>query len=155
MNISRGEARNTVAVPNAPEAYPNDFSYDPESKTLHVGAGAFAPVSPEVWGFSVSGLMVVKSWLGYRMRERSGRSSSELDKIRPERWTAELTRELLELLWVLEATVAAWPELSEKLAAVVSGEVFTATDFPVPTDAERKAPEVREAGAQTGLFGDL
>ena len=153
--IPRGEARNTVAVPNAPEAYPNRFSYDPESKTLHVGAGAFAPVSPEVWGFSVSGLSVVKSWLGYRMRERAGRSSSELDKVRPERWTAELTRELLELLWVLEATVAAQPELSKKLAAVVSGEVFTAADFPVPTEAERKAPEVRQVGAQTGLFGDL
>ena len=153
--VPRGEARNTVAVPNAPEAYPNDFSYDPESKTLHVGAGEFGPVSPEVWAFSVSGLSVVKSWLGYRMRERAGRSSSDLDKIRPERWTAELTRELLELLWVLEATVAAWPELSEKLAAVVSGEVFAAADFPIPTDAERKAPEVREAGAQSGLFGDL
>ncbi len=154
-SVPRGEARNTVAVPNAPEAYPNDFSYDPESKTLHVGAGEFGPVSPEVWAFSVSGLSVVKSWLGYRMRERAGRSSSDLDKIRPERWTAELTRELLELLWVLEATVAAWPELSEKLAAVVSGEVFAAADFPIPTDAERKAPEVREAGAQSGLFGDL
>lgn len=152
--IPRGEARNTVAVPSAPEDYPNDFSYDQETKTLHVGAGEFGPVSPEVWGFSVSGLQVVKSWLGYRMRERAGRLSSELDKTRPERWTVEFTRELLELLWVLEATVAVWPELSEKLGAVVSGEVFSAADFPVPQDAERKAPEVREAGAQTRLFGD-
>ena len=154
-SVLRGKARNAVAVPGTPEAYPNDFSYDPQTKTLHVGAGAFAPVSPEVWGFSVSGLSVVKSWLGYRMRERAGRSSSELDKIRPERWTVEFTRELLELLWVLEATVAAWPELAEKLAAVVSGEVFSASDLPEPTDAERKAPEVREAGAQTTLFRDL
>ena len=113
-SVLRGEARNAVAVPNAPEDYPNDFSYDPQTRTLHVGAGEFAPVSPEVWAFSVSGLTVVKSWLGYRMRERAGRSSSELDKIRPERWTAEFTRELLELLWVLEATVAVWPELCRK-----------------------------------------
>lgn len=149
--IPRGETRNTVAVPSAPEGYPDGFSYDPQVRTLHVGAGAFAPVSPEVWGFSVSGLGVLKSWLGYRMRERAGRSSSELDAIRPERWTAELTRELLELLWVLEATVAAWPELAEKLAAVVGGAVFTALEFPVPTGAERKPPEMSEVGAQGTL----
>jgi hypothetical protein len=150
--VPRGEARNTVAVPTTPEGYPDGFSYDPQARTLHVGAGAFATVSPEVWGVSVSGLEVLRSWLGYRMRERAGRASSELDAIRPERWTAELTRELLELLWVLEATVAAWPELAEKLAAVVVGEVFTASEFPVPTGAERKPPEMSEEGAQGTPF---
>jgi len=163
--IPRGEARNTVAVPSVPEGYPEGFSYDPQVRTLHVGAtdrsaspapsgaarGAFAPVSPEVWGFSVSGLEVLRSWLGYRMRERAGRSSSELDAVRPERWTAELTRELLELLWVLEATVAAWPELAEKLAAVVGGAVFTASELPVPSEAARKPPETSEVGAQGTL----
>lgn len=58
--VPRGEARNTVAVPTTPEGYPDRFSYDPQSRTLHVGAGEFAPVSPEVWGFSVSGLEVLR-----------------------------------------------------------------------------------------------
>jgi hypothetical protein len=150
-SIPRGEARNIVAVPADPEGYPNEFSYDPQTRTLHVGAGAFAPVGPAVWSFSVSGLEVVKSRLGYRMRERSGRSSSPLDDIRPERWTAELTRELLELLWVLEATVELWPELAVKLAQVVSGAVFQASELPEPTTAERNPPE-REEGAQGVLF---
>ena len=118
-----------------------------------MGAGEFAPVAPEVWGFSVSGLEVVKSWLGYRMLERSGRSSSDLDKIRPERWTAEFTRELLELLWVLEATVALWPGLEEKLERIVSGETFAAADLPEPSEGERKPPERKEEGAQGNLFG--
>ena len=150
-SLPRGEVRNTKAVPTNPEDYPNEFSYHPQTRILHVGAGEFAPVAPEVWGFSVSGLDVVKSWLGYRMRERSGRSSSELDKIRPERWTADFTKELLELLWVLEATVARWPELEKRLDEVISGEVFSAADFPEPTESERKAPERKEVGAQGQL----
>jgi hypothetical protein len=151
-SIPRGKTRNTVAVPSDPEQYPNEFSYDPQTQTLHVGAGQFAPVVKEVYEFSVSGLEVVKSWLGYRMRERAGRASSELDEIRPERW--EFTKELLELLWVLEATVAKFPELAQKLEQVVSGVVFTASEFPVPSDLERRPPEVESDTAQGTLgFG--
>ncbi len=149
-SIPRGKARNTVAIPSDPEHYPNEFSYNPQTQTLHVGTGQFSPVSAEVWEFSVSGLDVVKSWLGYRMRERAGRSSSDLDKIRPERW--EFTKELLELLWVLEATVAKFPNLAQKLEQVVSGAVFTASEFPVPIDLERKPPQA-EADAAQGRLG--
>jgi hypothetical protein len=151
-SIPRGKTRNTLAVPSDPEQYPNDYSYDPQTQTLHVGLGRFAPVAKEVYEFSVSGLEIVKSWLGYRMRERAGRASSELDEIRPERW--EFTRELLELLWVLEATVAKFPELAEKLEQVVSGAVFTASEFPTPSDLERRPPEVETNTAQGTLaFG--
>lgn len=52
------------------EGMPDDFDYDPESQTLTVGTGAFAPVSPEAWDFEVSGLRVLRSWLGYRMKNR-------------------------------------------------------------------------------------
>ena len=62
---------------------PNDFAYDPESQTLTVGTGAFAPVSQEAWNFEVSGLRVLRSWLGYRMKTRKGKKSSPLDDIRP------------------------------------------------------------------------
>ena len=85
------------------------------------------------------------------MLERAGRSSSELDKIRPERWTADFTKELLELLWVLEATVAQWDVLEAMLDKVISGEVFSAADLPEPSEAERKAPERKEEGAQVSL----
>lgn len=57
----------------------------------------------------------------------------------------------LELLWVLEATVAAWPEGAEKLAAVVGGAVFTASELPVPTGAACKPPEMSEVGMQGTL----
>ena len=91
---------------------------------LRVGAGEFGPERPEVWEFSESSSQTVKSWLAYRMREGSGRRASPLDEIRPTRWTAQYTRELLELLWVLEKTVKRWPELAELVDANVAGEGF-------------------------------
>lgn len=66
------------------------------------------------------GIAVVRSWLSYRMRSGAGRKSSPLDDIRPERWTSQLTEELRELLWVLEATVAMFPALAELLESVVA-----------------------------------
>ena len=114
-----------------------------------MGAGEFAPVSRAVWEFSVSGYEVLRGWLGFRMKQRSGRKSSPLDEIRPAAWTAALTTELLELLWVLEATTAAQPELNALLAEILAAPLFTAADFPTPTAAERAAPgEEREDNQQ-------
>lgn len=90
--------------------------------------------------FSVSGLQVVKSWLSYRMKGGAGRASSPLDEIRPDRWPAAMSQELLELLWVLEATVAMFPELRQTLEAIVAGETFRAEELPQPTAAERQPP---------------
>ena len=107
--IPPGSARCVKAVPGDPDGYPESFSYNENTATLFVGNGEFAPVSPDVYLFEVSGLNVVQSWLKYRMKEKSGRKSSPLDDIRPQRWTSEYTEDLLRLLWVLEATLAEYP----------------------------------------------
>jgi hypothetical protein len=144
--VPRGAARSRVGIPTTPEGYPETFAYDEAARELHVGTGRFGPVAPAVWGYAVSGLPVVRSWLGYRMRERFGRASSDLDKIRPERWTLDLTRELLELLWVLEAVVAKEPDLRAFLDAVVAGLLFAAGDLPTPSKEQRDAPAVTRTG---------
>ena len=141
----QGSARCTRPVGETVSDYPNDFEYDESRQTLRVGAGEFGPVRPEVWEFSVSGFQVVKSWLGYRMRAGAGRRSSPLDEIRPTRWTAQFTRELLELLWVLEGSVERQPESAELLEAVVAGACFGAEELPAPAAWEREAPRVRRA----------
>ena len=74
------------------------------------------------------------------MKRRAGKKSSPLDEIRPERWTPRMTDEFLELLWVLEATLAMEPDLSAALDSVVTGPCFTADELPRPTVAERKPP---------------
>ncbi len=116
--VPKGTARCTKAVPGDPANYPENYEYNEPTKTLHVGAGAFAPVVPDVYNYEVSGLKVVQSWLGYRMKNPKGKKSSPLDDIHPEKWTGDFTTELLELLWILEATMAEYPTQAKLLAAV-------------------------------------
>jgi hypothetical protein len=135
-DVPSGKAKSLKGV----SSYPEDYNYDPAAREVHVGDGRFGPVEPEVWDFEVSGLKVVQSWLGYRMKKRAGKKSSPLDDIRPERWTPRMTDEFLELLWVLEATLAMEPELSATLDKIVAGQCFKATELPIPTTAEQLAP---------------
>ncbi|MFQ6009413.1 MAG: type ISP restriction/modification enzyme, partial [Candidatus Zixiibacteriota bacterium] len=134
--VPPGKARCKVGTPATPEAYPEDFSYNAASRELHVGKGVFSYVRPEVWKFSVSGLQVVKSWLAYRMRKRAGRKSSPLDEIRPTVW--QFDEELLDLLWVLDATVDLLPSLAKMLDEILAGELFEAKNLPQPIDVERQ-----------------
>ena len=53
-----------------------------------------------------------------------------------------MTQELLDLLWVLELTLAAYPGLDAFLDAVLAGAIFTEDELPQPTDMERKEPKV-------------
>ena len=138
--VPRGAARCARAVPGDAGGYPEAFRYDHATRTLHVGAGEFAPVAPEVHGFEVSGLKVVQSWLGRRMKDGGGRKSSPLDDVRPEHWTGRFTTELLELLWVLEATLASYPEQARLLDAVVEGPCFRADELPPVPAPMRKPP---------------
>ena len=135
-----GAARCTQAAPGDADGYPDTFAYTAATRTLHVGDGAFAPVAPAVYEFEVSGLKVVQSWLKYRMKPGAGRKSSPLDDVRPARWTSAFTTELLELLWVLEATAALYAEQERLLDAVVEGDCFQGDDLPpVPDDSAQTA----------------
>ena len=143
--VPSGAARCLKAVPIDPDGYPESFSYNDATRTLHVGSGEFAPVTPKIYEFEVSGLKVVQSWLGYRMRNGAGRKSSPLDDIRPACWTSAFTTELLELLWVLEATVAVYPEQDSLLKAVIDGECFQADELPPVPEGMRRPPRARSA----------
>ena len=84
-----------------------------------------------------------------RMREGAGRRSSRMDEIRPTRWTAQFTR---ELLWVLEGTVERWPALAELLAAVVEGERLGAEELPEPAAWERAATRLKRQSGQGAAY---
>lgn len=135
--IPPGKTRCRKGTPADPEKYPENFSYELAAWELHVGMGVFGPVRPEVWEFSVSGFQVVQSWLAYRMKKGAGRKSSPLDLIRPTSWVFD--EELLNLLWVLEHTADLWPSLAQALNDILSGDLFTAPDFPEPKPEERGA----------------
>jgi hypothetical protein len=149
--VPRGRVRCSRAVDDRLDHYPEEFSYNETTRLLRVGQGEFGPVPNAVWDFSVSGFQVVHSWLSYRMKDGAGRSSSPLDEIRPERWTADMTEELLELLWVLETTVAMFPDLDQILDAIVASQTFRADELPQPTSAEREPPATQEQPPQTEM----
>lgn len=134
--LPAGQAKELRPVEGMPDAH----AYDPESQTLTVGAGAFAPVSHEAWNFEVSGLRVLHSWLGYRMKTRKGKKSSPLDDIRPTRWTQ--SNELLLLLSIIEHTIEVTPKAATLLDQIVKGLLIPATDLPTSTPANRKPPKL-------------
>ena len=124
-----GAARLIRPILNTREGYPEEFEYDHARELLRIGDGVLGPVTGEMWRFSVSGLRVLRSWLKYRMRDRAGRKSSPLDEVRPIAWVPEMTRELLEMLWVLEWTLSRYPIYNTWFDEVITGEVFTAAEL--------------------------
>jgi hypothetical protein len=148
--VPQGAARIVKGVSSDPAHYPAECSYDEAAREIVVGDGRFGPVTLQIWEFEVSGLKVVQSWLGYRMKKRAGKKSSPLDDIHPGRWTPKMSDELLELLWVLEATLGMEPELEQALDRAVAGSCFTAPELPQPKPEERRAPGT--ANAAGGLL---
>ncbi|WP_420638372.1 type ISP restriction/modification enzyme [Candidatus Poriferisocius sp.] len=121
------------------EGMPEKFAYDPSTGHLTVGTGVFAPVSPEVWDFQVSGLEVLRSWLGYRMKKRKGRRSSPLDDIRPTRWTQ--SEELLRVLAILQHTVDVTPTAKTLLSEILDSPLIPTSSLPTPQPHQRKPPK--------------
>ena len=132
----------TASVETMPETA-RDISYDPASGNLRVGDGIVSGVRPEVWDYQVSGMPVLRKWLGYRTRRGAGKaasSSSELDQIRPTEWADEWYDELLDLICVLTITLDWQDRLADLLDRVCEGPLVSAAAFPVPTAAERAVP---------------
>ena len=79
----------------------------------------------------------------------AGKRSSPLDKIRPERWTAQLTTDLLDLLHTLEETVDIQPEQGRLLDEVLAGNCFRARELPPAPEEARRDPRSDETSQAT------
>jgi hypothetical protein len=123
------------AIPQGPEAMPDEISYDPGKKRLLVGGGYVENVSPEIWDYEVSGKRVVAQWFSYRKRDREKppmgdkRPPSELCKIQPESWLAEYTTELLNVLHVLGRLVGLERPQHKLLEKICSGPTIIAEEL--------------------------
>lgn len=142
--IPSGAAKCAKGVSGDTSEYPNSFSYDAATQVLVVGDGRFTKVAPDVYGFEVSGYRVVQRWLAGRMRDRSGKRTSPLDDIRPEHWTFD--DDLLSLLWVLEHTVARYPQHASLLERIIASKHVTSVEMEAPTFAERAGPRPSRRG---------
>lgn len=139
----RGQAR--VDQPTSTGEYPDEWAYDAEAHALRIGgSGIISGVAPEVMAYNVSGMNVVASWLGYRMKTPAGKSSSPLDQIQAEMW--EFDRELLELLWQVEFFLAAEADGARLLDRVVTGDLVAVERMGPPPANEVKAPPKASRG---------
>lgn len=121
-----------------------DIAYDKDLQRLRVGDGVITGIRPDVWEYSVSGMEVVRKWLGYRTAKGTGRaaaSDNPLDKIRPITWSDEWNDELLDLLRMLTRTVDLQPTQADLLDRICAGPLIPASDLPRPTDLQRKPPK--------------
>jgi hypothetical protein len=131
--------RNVTGIPETMR----DVVYDESSCSLRVGDGRLVGVDPDVWAFEVSGMTVLKKWLGYRTRKGTGRaasSESPLDQIRHERWDDAWSEELVQLVTVLRSTLDLLPAGQVLLDEICAGPLVSATDLPAVPPALREVP---------------
>jgi hypothetical protein len=84
-----------------PRGMPESVIYDSESESLHLGDLVISGVQENVWNYQVSGMHVIKKWVGYRKAKPSTKPSSPLNEIITETWPKAWTVELLDLLHVI------------------------------------------------------
>ena len=140
----QSRVKNLKAVARTP--LPEKFAYDEALQLLRVGDGEFGPVSKAVYDYEVSGLKVVQSWLGYRMRNRKGKKSSPLDDIGPVEWSSELTSGLLQLLNVLTCTLEVHVRQAELLEKVLVGPLLSGDALNDVSPQWRDAPKNSGSG---------
>ena len=104
---------------------PEKVTYDENTHTIHLGAGRWSNVAPEVWSYTVGGVQVIDSWVGYRRRNPKGRKSSPLDEIITTSWLTEWSRQFSELLAVLTHLVHLEGKQHDLLHAVVKGDLLS------------------------------
>ena len=128
----------------------NDFKFLPKESQLLVADGVLGGVPAAVWDFEVSGMPIVKKWLGYRTRKGSGRSASSrspLDQIRPKKWNAEWSQELREIVFVLNETIRLQEAGVSILERILDARLIGASDLPEVPPSLRMPPRVNASVA--------
>ncbi|MBM4397934.1 MAG: hypothetical protein FJ087_19890 [Deltaproteobacteria bacterium] len=150
------------AIPQSAEGMPNEIAYDEATRRLLVGTGHVENVPPRVWAYEVSGKQVIRQWFSYRKRDRERplmgdrRPPSRLCDVQPDRWIAEYTQDLMDLLHVLGLLVELEPVQAGLLDRICAGATVPEADlraagaFEKPAAAPVASPPRRRRAAHPG-----
>jgi Type ISP C-terminal specificity domain len=123
------------AIPSAPEPLPDTMDYDPAARRLKIGKGYIENVTPEMWGYEVSGKQVLWQWFSYRRRDRTKppmgdkRPPSPLEQIVPDAWLPEYTTDLLDLLHVLGRLIALEHKQADVLRRICDSRLLSTDEL--------------------------
>lgn len=119
------------AISDDPEYMPDTISHDPQRNRLLMGNGYINNVTAAMWNYEVSGKQTILQWFSYRKQNRdrpiigNRRSPSPLNDIQPDRWLAEYTTELLNLLNILGLLIDLEPQQADLLDRICAAETLT------------------------------
>jgi len=119
VRLAAGDSRRVMNLAAIAEM-PSEMIFNEATGEVRLGGGAFGPVSPAVWEYTVGGKNVLRSWFGYRKAEPGGKKSSPLDDVHVSSWPPEWTSELLDLLSVLTRLVGLEEAQVELLDEIMS-----------------------------------
>jgi len=118
----------TYAVPVG-TTIPADWSYDPETEQLRVGAGRWDGVSREAVAYTVGGTRVLDSWLGYRLATPKKKRTSSLDSLNALQWESAWSAELANLLSILTQLAVLEDEMGDLLVDVLAAPIVTRAEL--------------------------
>ena len=119
------------AIPDDPDHMPNTIGHDPDRDRLLVGDGYINNVTAAMWNYEVSGKQTIVHWFSYRKQDRSRpiignrRPPSPLNQIQPDRWLAEYTTELLNLLNILGLLIDLEPQQADLLDRICASDIIS------------------------------
>ena len=124
-----------AAIPTDPDRFPDRIEHDAAAHRLRIGDGYIDNVPRAVWDYEVSGKQVLVQWFSYRRLDRSRpiigdrRPPSPLERIQPNRWLAEYTTELMNVLHILGRLVALEPRQADLLNRICDGPLLSGDDL--------------------------
>ena len=124
-----------------------------------VGTGFIDGVPAAVWAYEVSGKQVLRQWFSYRKKHRERpiigdrRPPSKLGEVQPDRWLADYTTELLNLLHVLGRIVEMEPAQAELLGHICAAPTLAAAALRAAGALATPAEWKKSLGVAVSLFG--
>lgn len=132
--VGRTQPRKSVRVSDGPRLVgdknslricPDNANYDPELEQIRLGEIVIGNVPASIWAYEVSGMPVVKKWLGYRKAVPTTKWSSPLNEIVTTTWPKVWTEELLDLLNVIAQLRSLENQHEVLLGRVLEGPMLT------------------------------